>query len=475
LSCPLLRPDLSPLRGSPAFRAVFTSRAVAMLGSQAAEVALLVQAKQLTGSPLVVGLLGMAELVPLVVFGLYGGVLADRFDRRALMRWCEPGLAGCAGLLLLNALLPHPAVWPLFVVSAVMMAFASLQRPAFEAATPRLVQREQITAAAALLSMFQNASVLLGSSLGGVLAVAPGPWLVYALDALGFAVSFAMLGRLPALPPTSGVPPAMSAASSASDAGQDAEQSAGQGAAGLGPALRDILVGLRYAVSRRDLLGSYLADLSAMIFAYPNALFPFMAVALHAPWATGLMFAAPSVGAFAVSATSGWMSQVRRHGLAIAIAAMLWGTAMAGFGLSPDIYVALGFLAVAGGADETSGIFRDTLWKQTIPDHLRGRMAGIELLSYAAGPPTGQLRSGVVASLVGLRFSLVSGGIACVVAVGAVCAALPEFSRYVAAVPKSGSEVPVGGEADSVNCLRQRAARPASQHADCAIGTLYPG
>jgi len=158
-----------------------------------------------------------------------------------------------------------------------------------------------------------------------------------------------------------------------------------------------------------------------------------MAVMMHAPWATGLMFAAPSAGAFAVSATSGWMTRVRRHGLAIAVAAALWGVAMIGFGLSPDIYVALFFLAAAGGADETSGIFRDTLWKQTIPDHLRGRMAGIELLSYAAGPPTGQLRSGVVASLAGYRFSLVSGGILCVAAVGVVCAALPAFSGYVAA------------------------------------------
>jgi MFS family permease len=420
LSRPLLRPDLSPLRGSRDFRAVFASRTVAMLGSQAAEVALLVQARQLTGSPLVVGLLGMAELVPLIVFGLYGGVLADRLDRRTLMRWCEPGLACCAGLLLLNALLPHPAVWPLYVVSAVMMALASLQRPAFEAATPRIVPREQITAASALLSMFQNASVLAGSSLGGVLAVTPGPWLVYALDALGFALSFVALGRLPALPPAPG---------------------ASQDAGGPGPALRDILVGLRYAVSRKDLLGSYLADLSAMIFAYPNAMFPFMAVLLHAPWAAGLMFAAPSAGAFAVSATSGWMSHVRRHGLAIAVAAALWGAAIAGFALSPDVYVALAFLVVAGGADETSAIFRDTLWKQTIPDHLRGRMAGIELLSYAAGPPTGQLRSGVVASLAGFRFSLVSGGILCVAAVGAVCAALPAFSGYVAATPKSSSHV----------------------------------
>ena len=196
-----LRPDLSPLRGSRDYRAAFTSRNVAMFGSQAAEVALLVQARQLTGSPLVVGLLGVAELLPLVVFGLYGGVLADRFDRRALMRWCEPGLAGCAGLLLVNALLPHPLVWPLFVVSAAMMGFASLQRPAFEAAIPRLVPLEQITAASALLSGSQNICILLGSSLGGVLAVTPGPWLVYGLDAVAFAVSFLLLSGLPELPP----------------------------------------------------------------------------------------------------------------------------------------------------------------------------------------------------------------------------------------------------------------------------------
>ncbi len=204
MSWSALCPDTSPLRGpgARAFRAVFLSRTVVYLGSQAAEVALLVQAKQLTGSPLVVGTLGLAELVPLVVFGLYGGVLADRFDRRALMRWCEPGLALCGVLLLLNALLPHPLLWPLYVVAALMMAFASLQRPAFEAATPRIVPRSQLTAAAAILSLSTNASVLLGSSLGGVLAVAPGPWLVYALDAAGFAVSFFLLSwGVPALPP----------------------------------------------------------------------------------------------------------------------------------------------------------------------------------------------------------------------------------------------------------------------------------
>jgi MFS family permease len=418
-----LWPDTSPLRGPGArgFRAVFLSRTVVYLGSQAAEVALLVQAKQLTGSPLVVGTLGLAELVPLVVFGLYGGVLADRFDRRALMRWCEPGLAVCALLLALNALLPHPLLWPLYVVAALMMAFASLQRPAFEAATPRIVPRPQLTAAAAILSLSVNASVLLGSSLGGVLAVAPGPWLVYALDAAGFAVSFFLLSwGVPALPPV------VADGSSGSGSGSDQELAVSDG-----PLLREILIGLRYAVGRKDLLGSYLADLAAMVFAYPNAMLPFLAVILHAPWSTGLMFAAPSAGALVVSATSGWMPRVRRHGLAIAIAAACWGLSMGMVGLAPSVWVALVFLAVAGGADECSGVFRDAMWKQSIPDQLRGRMAGIELLSYAAGPPAGQLRSGAVAAVTGPRFSLTSGGLACVAAVGAVLVALPAFRRYL--------------------------------------------
>ncbi|HVT66468.1 MAG TPA: MFS transporter [Trebonia sp.] len=425
MSWSALVPDVTPLRGPGAhgFRAMFTSRTVAYLGSQAAEVALLVQAQRLTGSPLVVGTLGLAELVPLIVFGLYGGVLADRFDRRALMRWCEPGLAACALLLCLNALLPRPLLWPLYVTAGLMMAIASLQRPAFEAATPRVVPRAQLTAAAAVLSLSTNASVLVGSSLGGVLAAAPGPWLVYALDAAGFVVSFTMLSRLPSLPPRREDP---------------AEPASG-------PALREVFVGLRYALGRRDLLGSYLADLSAMIFAYPNAMLPFLAAQLHAAWSAGLMFAAPSAGAFAVSATSGWMPRVRRHGLAIALAASGWGLAMASVGLAPDVWAALLCLAVAGGSDECSAVFRDTMWMQSIPDRLRGRMAGIELLSYAAGPPAGQLRSGAVAAVTSVRFSLASGGLACVAAVVAVAVALPAFRGYTAPFPPGTPTGAAGG------------------------------
>jgi MFS family permease len=408
-----LWPDLTPLRTAGGFRQVFISRTITALGTQAAEVAVLVQAKQLTDSPLAVGLIGVAELVPLIVFGLYGGVLADRFDRRALLRWCEVGLGCCSVLLLVNALLPRPSVALLFLLVALTMAVSSLQRPSLDASFARLVPRQQLTAASAIMSVSLNIGFLFGTSLGGVLAVAPGPWLVYALDAGGFAVSFCFLSRLPPLP-----------RQASEDPGSDS------GGRGGRQALREIMAGLRYAVGRRDLLGSYAADLSAMVFAYPSAMFPFMAVVLHAPWSAGLMFAALSAGAIPASALSGWMGRVQRHGLAIALAAAAWGAAITGFGLAPDLYIALGCLAAAGAADEISAVFRQTLWNQTIPDGLRGRLAGVELLSYGIGPSAGQLRSGVTTSLTSVRFSLISGGLCCVGAVAAVCGLLPALVRY---------------------------------------------
>ena len=400
-----LRADLTPLRTSRDFRLLFASRTVIALGTQATEVALLVQAKQLTGSTVAVGLLGAVELVPLVVFGLYGGMLADRFDRRRLIIACEAALACCAALLMLNALAAHPAVWPLYVVTALMMAAAALQRPSLDASMPRVVPRDQLTAAAALMSMSQNVCFLGGTTLGGVLAAGPGPQYVYGLDTVCFVVSFCVLWLVRRLP--------------APEAGDEPVTG-----------VRSIIAGFAYARRRPDLLGSYLADLAAMTLAYPAALFPFVADDLHAPWAVGLMFAAPSAGALAVTVVSGWMGRVRRHGLAIAISAAVWGLLITGFGLAPDLAVALGFLALAGAADMVSGIFRTTLWNQTIPDQIRGRMAGLELLSYGVGPSAGQIRGGAVASVTSTRFSIVSGGLCCAGAVGVVCLALPAFTGY---------------------------------------------
>jgi MFS family permease len=417
--------DLRPLRTSRDFRLVFTSRTVTLFGSQATEVALLVQARQLTGSAVAVGLLGAAELVPLVVFGLYGGTLADRVDRRRLIRWCEAGLGGCAALLVANASLPHPAVWPLYVVAASMMALAALQRPSLDASVPRVVRSDQLTAASALLGLSSNASFIAGSALGGVLAAAPGPQAVYLLDAASFAVSLGFLGWLGPLP------------APAAPGGDATEPAPGRSG------LRDLLAGVRYAWGRPELIGSYLVDLSAMTLAYPNALFPFLAAELHAPWAVGLMFAAPSAGAACASAASCWTGRVRRHGRAIALAAAVWGLAITALGFAPDIAAALAFLVLAGGADMLSGVFRDTLWNQTIPDRLRGRLAGVELLSYGLGPSAGQIRAGGVASLTTPRFSLWSGGLACVAAIGVTCAAFPGLLRYRAtAASQANSPAP---------------------------------
>ena len=197
----LLRMDLAPLRESRDFRHLLASRSVTLFGTDAAAVALLVQAKQLTGSAVAVGLLGVAELLPIIVFGLYGGLLADRFDRGRMLRWCEAGLGGLAALLTVNAALPHPAIWPLYLLAAAMTMLSSLQRPSFDAAVPRTVRRDRLSAASALLSMTSNAGEIVATALGGAVAAAAGAGYVYGLDAVTFAVSWWLLTRLSPLPP----------------------------------------------------------------------------------------------------------------------------------------------------------------------------------------------------------------------------------------------------------------------------------
>jgi MFS family permease len=191
-----------------------------------------------------------------------------------------------------------------------------------------------------------------------------------------------------------------------------------------------VVEGLRYARSRPELIGTYLIDMAAMFFGMPMALFPALAVRYGGSTALGALYAAPSVGAFLATLTSGWTGRVHRHGRAISIAAALWGLAIVGFGLAPWLWLALLGLAAAGAADMVSGIFRMTMWNRTIPDHLRGRLASIELLSYTSGPLLGNAEAGAAASLVGLRASVVSGGALCVVAVAGTAAALPAFWAY---------------------------------------------
>ena len=400
--------DLSPLRSSRDFRRLFGSRTVSLLGTQATEVALLLQLKELTNSPVSVGLLGLAELAALVVFGLWGGVLADRLDRRGLMVRTEAALAAAVALLLLNAVLARPLVWPLYVIAAVVMALASLQRPSLDSTVPRSVNRDQLTAAAALLGASSNAAMILGATLGGVLAAEVGPACVYALDAVSFAASAACL---------------LSISSTVTTRPQRKEPDRS--------VFGEVGVGLAFVRERPELVGSYVVDLAAMFLASATALLPFVASNLHARWALGLMYAATSIGALLAAALGRWTSRVRRYGRAIAVSGAAWGLAMVAFGLSRSVGLAVVMLVLAGAADMYSGIFRDSLWNRTIPDEMRGRVAGIELLSYGLGPSGGQLRAGAVASLTSVRTAIWSGGALCVLAIGGIYAALPGLGKFV--------------------------------------------
>jgi MFS family permease len=396
-------PDLAPWRSSRDFRLMWMSGVVTIFGSFLTVVAVPVQIKELTGSTLAVGAIGVVELVPLIVFGLYGGALADAVDRRKLIVYTEAALGLLSVLLLANTLLPHPMVWPLYVVAALSSALTGIQRPALDAIVPRIVPHEQLSAAAALNALRWQVGAIAGPSLAGVLIAFAGLEWAYALDAVSFAVSVALGLRLRPSPAAPG---------------------AGK------PSLRGIWEGASYAWSRKELLGTYAVDLAAMFFAYPMALFPFLADELHAPWSLGLMYAAGTVGSLLVSLTSGWTSRVHHHGRLIVYAAVAWGAAMAVAGWMHNVWLVLLFLALAGGCDMVSGIFRSTIWNQTIPDDLRGRLAGIELLSFSVGPQLGQVRSGGVAALAGVRTSIWSGGLACVGAVGLLAACLPKLMSY---------------------------------------------
>ncbi|GAA0434740.1 MFS transporter [Streptomyces luteireticuli] len=398
-----LLPDLTPWRSSADFRRMWLAGLVTVFGSFLTFVALPVQLKELTGSALAVGAIGAVELVPLIVFGLYGGALADAMDRRKLILWTEAGLGVLSGMLLLNTVLPHPMIWPLYVVAAVVSALTGLQRPALQAILPRIVAHDQLPAATALNSMRWQVGAIAGPSVAGMVIAFGGLTWAYALDVVSYAISVLLTVGLAASPPA-----------------HDAEK----------PSLRGILEGARYAWSRKELLGTYAVDLAAMFFAFPNAIFPFLADDLGAPWALGLMYAASAIGSLLVSATSGWVSRVHRHGRMVVGAALGWGAAMALAGWMGNIWLVLVMLALAGACDTVSGLFRSAMWDQTIPDALRGRLAGIEVLSYTVGPQLGQVRAGGMASLTNVRASIWAGGLACVASVGLLAVALPKLLAY---------------------------------------------
>ncbi|WP_030780527.1 MFS transporter [Streptomyces sp. NRRL S-920] len=396
-------PDLSPWRSTRDFRLLWVQGLVTNFGTFMALVALPLQIKELTDSPVAVGAMGAVELMPLIVFGLYGGALADAVDRRKVILLTEAALGLLAVILLVNALLPTPLLWPLYVVAAGVAALAGLQRPALDSLLARIVPHDQLTAAAALNSFRWNVGAIAGPSLAGLVVAYAGHASAYAVTVVGFAVSVLLCTRLSPAP-----------------AAHDAPK----------PSLKGLAEGARYAWSRPVLLGTYAIDMAAMFFAFPNTVFPFLADELDARWALGLMYAAGAVGSLLLSLTSGWTSRVRRHGLLVVFGAAGWGLAITAAGWFSNVWVVLGCLALAGAGDMLSGLGRSTIWNQTIPDELRGRLAGIEVLSYSVGPQLGQVRAGAAAGWTGTRSAIWSGGLACVASVAVLAAVLPRLISY---------------------------------------------
>jgi MFS family permease len=395
--------DISPLRISRDYRLLFFGQLISAFGTAMSFVVVPVQVYQLTGSTLLVGLLSVAEFALILLMAFVGGAYADFIDKRRMLRLTEIGQTLVTIMLVVNALAPRPQVWMLFVCAALHAGLAALQRPSFEALMQKIVPLELMSSVSVLNSLRWNVTTILGPSLAGIILARFGATVAYSIDLLTFIASLTAVFLLRAVP----------------KAAQSGER----------PTLKSVVEGVQYAWRRKEILGTYLIDMNAMFFGMPTALFPAMAAHFGAG-TVGFFYAAPSIGALCATLTSGWTKRVHRHGLYVAIAAALWGVAIILFGLAQNLYLALTCLALAGGFDMISGVFRMTMWNQTIPHHLRGRLAGLEMISYTSGPKLGDAEAGLVAALFSVRTSIVSGGILCVAGTALISALIPQFLRY---------------------------------------------
>ena len=398
-----LRIDTSPLRHSRDFRALFIGDLISFSGSMITYVALPFQIAHLTGSYVAVGLLGVFELGPLIIFGLWGGALADSIDRRRMVLLCEIGFATLSAILLANSLITHPQVWVIYIISMLTATLDGLQRPSRDAVIPRIVHPDHLAGATALNSLRWNFGSIIGPALGGFIVAAAGVSAAYAIDVVTFLVSIYAIWSIAPVPPS-----------------EHAQA----------PSLRGVAQGLGYAWRRKDLLGTYAIDMAAMIFAFPASLFPFIAGAYKSSYVLGLLYAAPALGALIATAVSGWTQNVQRRGRAVLFAAIVWGLAISAGGLVHSIWWLLGALVIAGAADMVSGLFRSLIWNLSIPDELRGRMAGVELLSYSVGPQLGQVRASFAARRGGISFSLISGGLMAAGFAVVAAVSLPALWRF---------------------------------------------
>lgn len=402
--------DVSPLRASPDFRRLWLGLAISQLGFQFTVVASFVQVFRLTRSPAAVGVTGLVGVVALVIGTLAAGSFVDAFDRRKVLIAAQVGFMAASATLFIGALAERPPVGLVYVAIAVIAAVSAIDSPARSAMTPRLVGRDLLPSALALNQVAWNATALLGPALAGLVIADVGLAWAYAIN---FVTYLAMLGAAISIRP---VPPERDDTTTTTNTGW-----------------RAVTEGFAYLRRRPVLQSTFVIDIVAMVFGMPRALFPILAVTQfhRGAEAAGLLFAAPALGALLAALTTGWMKQVRHQGMAIVWAVVMWGAGIAAFGLvGSNLWLGLFFLAFAGGADVISAVFRSTILQLSVPDSLRGRISGIFLLVVTGGPRLGDLEAGVVASVISPTFSVVSGGLLCILGAGLLAWLVPSFRRY---------------------------------------------
>lgn len=406
--------DVSPLR-SRNFRRLWLGQVITVIGTTMTLVAVPTQVYQITGRSLDVGITSIVALVPLVVFGLLGGAIADAMDRRVLLLITAGGTAVTSVLLWVQALLPGGGpLWSLWVLVAVQSGFFAVNSPTRSAVIPRLLPLEQVPSANALNMTVSSAGVIIGPLIAGLLIESGGLEWTYLIDAVGFAVALILLVHLPSMPPERSDPDAVRP----------------------GP-FRSVREGFAFLRGRQILLMTFVVDLIAMIFGAPRALFPELAATTYAGGANALgwLFAGAAIGALLAGLLSGWLARVHRQGLVILVSIVVWGAAIALFGLTGSLPLAVFWLAVAGGADMVSAVFRSSILQTAAPDEMRGRMQGVFIVVVVGGPRLGDLRAGGMSAVSSPEVALVSGGVLIVAAMLVVALVVPSFRRYDARVP----------------------------------------
>jgi MFS family permease len=400
--------DVSPLRDSVPYRALWLGQVISLMGSNMRLVAVAVQVFEITGSTVAVGIVGLVEVVPLIVFSIVGGAITDRTDRRALIFRTQLGLMVTSLVLAYISFGSDPSVVWIYALTAIASALNAIDRPARTAMTPNLVAPDKLAAAMALRQVVFQTTLILGPALGGVMIASLGgavEW-VYLFDGLSFIAAIVALRWVPPSVPRF-----------------DPNQSH----------LQSVREGMGYVLRNPLALSIFGIDLIAMIFGMPRAVFPELAKETFGMGAegVGLLFAAPSLGALVAALTTGWVSSVRRQGVAVLWAVAAWGAAITLAGLSVfSLVLTLVFLAIAGAADVVSAVFRATMLQETTPDALRGRISAVSIMVVTGGPRVGDFEAGLVGGIAGAPASIVIGGVACLLGTGAMAAWSPSLARY---------------------------------------------